>query len=129
MSARGGAQSSGEETAAGRGARPAVRLRKPRHYARGADAERRIKRELEARGAFVVRAAGSHGCADLVALWPVAVSAIPSYRPWLLQIKRGTGRCSPEERAELIRTAKRLGAVAQIVQVVPRKPDRWEALT
>lgn len=37
-------------------------------YERGSNFERRVKKEMEARGFFVVRAAGSHGPADLVAI-------------------------------------------------------------
>lgn len=149
MSARGGAQSIGEAGAAG-GVSPSAASRKTRakqrqagrrNYANGASAERRIKRELEARGAFVVRAAGSHGCADLVALWPSRFTEpypdewggvrthVNHERIWLIQVKRGNGRATAEERTELIRTAKRLAAVSQIVTVRPRKPDAWECLT
>jgi Holliday junction resolvase len=99
---------------------------KRRNYANGANAERRIKRELEARGAFVVRAAGSHGCADLVALWPH--DGFSMTEPWLLQIKRGSGRATAEEREALKKAARRYGAAAQIVTVRPRKPDAWECI-
>ena len=38
------------------------------HYRKGAKAERRAKRELEAKGYVVTRAAGSKGGADLIAV-------------------------------------------------------------
>jgi hypothetical protein len=102
---------------------------KRRNYANGANAERRIKRELEARGAFVVRAAGSHGCADLVALWPVRDGGdVPPKDPWLVQVKRGTGRATREERTDLMLAARRYNCTAQIVTVRPRKPDAWECI-
>lgn len=40
------------------------------NYTRGAAYEYAVKRELERQGCFVVRSAGSHGPADLVALTP-----------------------------------------------------------
>ena len=38
------------------------------NYRKGYDLEQKARRELEARGYYVVRSAGSHGAVDLVAL-------------------------------------------------------------
>jgi len=59
-------------------------------YASGRRFEWRVKRFLERRGWFVVRSAGSHGIADLVALR----RGCP---PMLVQCK-ADGRLSPAER-------------------------------
>lgn len=60
------------------------------HYAAGRRAEYRAQRILEAAGYMVTRAAGSKGCADLIA-WNGQ-----GFR--LISVKRGTGRMSPAER-------------------------------
>ena len=39
------------------------------NYNRGANFERRVKRALENKGAFVIRSAGSRSPVDLVAFW------------------------------------------------------------
>lgn len=69
-----------------------MRLRNPRE--RGDILERKSRRRRELRGEFVVRAAGSHGLFDLVALDP------DSRRVEFIQVKadRGPG---PQEREAL----------------------------
>lgn len=44
-------------------------------YSRGADFERKVKKDLQAHGWFVVRAAGSHGPVDLTAQAPGPIVA------------------------------------------------------
>lgn len=63
-------------------------------YEAGRRAEYKARRILEAEGYYVTRAAGSKGCADLVA-WNAA-------RFRLISVKRGSGRLSPQERRELL---------------------------
>lgn len=63
------------------------------NYARGAALERRAKADLMTRGAFVVRAAGSHGAVDLCVHWLRA-------RPWFVQCKRD-GKLTAGEAAKL----------------------------
>jgi Holliday junction resolvase len=80
---------------------------------RGADFERRCGRDLKAAGWYVVRAAGSHGEADLLAL--------KLGRVWLVQCKR-SGRLDPPEWNALCQLAEELGAVA--VLAAPHRTNR-----
>jgi len=76
-------------------------------YRKGAEAEWELKRHLEANGLLVVRAAGSHGLFDLVAIGPKEVL--------LIQVKRGKrGERPPkdfEERARRLKGQKRVRVV------------------
>ena len=81
-------------------------------------------KELEARGAYVIRSAGSKGVADLCVLWPGTFNR----KPELVQVKRGKGRATADERIQLEALARRFGCQAQIVTVRPRQPDHWECL-
>ena len=53
------------------------------NYSKGASFERRVKKELERLGYYVIRSAGSHGYADLVAFQA-------HRRPMLIQCKYGS---------------------------------------
>lgn len=72
-------------------------------YKRGANFERAAKKKLEELGFFVVRAAGSHGVADLIAFHPEPSSSL---RPMLIQCKL-TGKLGPKEKERLISICKR----------------------
>ena len=50
-------------------------------YRAGRAKEYAARKDLERRGAYVVRSAGSKGCIDLVAIFPEAI--------WLVQVKYG----------------------------------------
>jgi len=52
-------------------------------YTKGADLERKIKKELEEAGYYVIRSAGSKGRFDLAAFHPT------EKRPLLIQVKVG----------------------------------------
>lgn len=80
-------------------------------YSIGAAFERRVKADLEELGYFVVRSAGSHGPADLVAL---KKEENGTTKVMLCQCKTG-GVISKSEREELIQTAEKAGAVATVV--------------
>lgn len=67
----------------------------------GAYFERRVRRQLEQDGWFVVRVAGSRGVCDLIALRPGDAR--------LIQVRRN-GRMSTAERDVLARTAWYAGA-------------------
>lgn len=67
------------------------RLKNPK--AKGSRAERRSKLWLEQKGYLVSRAAGSLGLFDLVAVGP--------YDVLLVQVKAGSSRLSPKERAAI----------------------------
>jgi Holliday junction resolvase len=71
-----------------------------KNYRRGREAEYRAKRLLEAAGYTVIRAAGSHGMFDLVALSKLGGRAI--------QIKTGSARVTQIER-EAIKLFRRDG--------------------
>jgi Holliday junction resolvase len=84
--------------------------------------ERQVMTTLRASRWVVYRAAGSHGCADLVALRA-------GEAPWLVQVK-GTAagpyeHFGPAERAELAAEAEQAGAVAMLCWWPPRRPARW----
>lgn len=66
---------------------------------KGSEFERRVKRTLERKlGAFVVKAGGSHGAADLVAVTR-NVETYPGSRVYLVQAKSGAGPDRDELRA------------------------------
>ena len=68
------------------------------HYANGARYERYAKATLERLGYFVVRAAGSHGPVDLVA---IPRRSLKSVVPLLIQVKSGKRRPSAKAVDEL----------------------------
>lgn len=80
-------------------------------YRRGIGAERRARRELEAAGYRVTRAAGSLGAVDLVAVGPLGVRGI--------QVKRD----SPERPLR----PSELEAAREELRALPRPPGvSWE---
>lgn len=89
---------------------------------RGHDRERAVRLQLETDGWIVIRAAGSLGTVDLVALRA-------GEPPMLLEVKSTAGgpyeRFGPVERATMIRAARVAGAHAFLVWWPPRKPPRW----
>jgi len=103
-------------------------------YRKGSRVERLVRDELYEKwnAAMVVRAAGSKGPFDLVALF--TESRIrnsgkyhnPTCRPWLIQVKSGTTRISKEEK-ENMRQFKDLGDVI-VAYKPPRRPIEWEML-
>jgi Holliday junction resolvase len=91
---------------------------------RGTARERQCGILMTTEGWVVYRSAGSHGCADLVALRT-------GDRPRLVQVKGTTGgpyeHFPPSERASLIREARRAGADAWLCWWPPRRSPRWIA--
>jgi Holliday junction resolvase len=79
-----------------------------RNYQRGRAFEYRVKRYLEAEGYFVVRAAGSKGCADLVAIRK-------GYAPELVQCK--LGRFTHRELRKLVKAATACGALPVVARM------------
>lgn len=82
-------------------------------YARGTAFERRVKAALERAGWLVLRSAGSHSPADLVA-WSPAEEPYGSVC-WLVQAKRA-GVPSAGDRVALLAWADRAGATAILVR-------------
>jgi Holliday junction resolvase len=81
------------------------------NYRKGANFERTVCGCLSVKGALCIRAAGSHGVADVIAIWPDGPA-------WLVQVKTN-GEMSPAER-------KALGQVAHKYRMVPIKASRPE---
>lgn len=75
-------------------------------YARGAAFERQVKRQLEDMGWIVIRSAGSHGIADLVACLKGSAPMFVSCRIH--------GVLGPLEREQLHDAAARAGAIVRL---------------
>ena len=76
------------------------------NYSRGANFERQVKAHLEGRGYFVIRAAGSHGIVDLLAM-PTKRARFPFVM--FIQCKTN-GKASPADRKLLNDAANSVGA-------------------
>ena len=76
-----------------------------RNYRNGRALEYRVKKWLEADNWFVVRSSGSHGIADLI--------SVKKGKVCLIQCKTN-GHISVEERRELIKVAKSIGAIPML---------------
>lgn len=85
-------------------------------YANGAALERQVADDLRTRGWWVVRAAGSHGAADLVALSRHA-------DPLLVQVK-ASGAISRAEWGELWDAADHVGGFALVADRARSESDR-----
>ena len=92
------------------------------HYRAGAVFERHVAAKLTNDGYLVIRAAGSHGVADLVALKPGQVL--------LINCKlSGAGAVPPAEWNALWEAAERVGAVALVVSRPKRGAKAWQRIT
>ncbi len=91
---------------------------------RGHNRERAVRDHLTAQDWIVIRAAGSLGCVDLVALKA-------GETPRLIEVKSTAGgpyeRFGPADRAELSVNAEWAGAEAWLVWWPPRGEMRWIA--
>lgn len=89
---------------------------------RGAQRERAVRDLLAEQGWLVVRAAGSLGCADLLALRA-------GERPRLVEVKSTAGgpfeHFGPAARARLAAAAEQAGADALLAHWPPRGELRW----
>ena len=83
------------------------------NYSRGADFERRIASDLADNGFTTIRASGSHGIADIVAL----------KRGLILMVQcKINGRISPADRHDLADIAHKAGGIALVAhRPSPRK--------
>lgn len=82
-------------------------------YRKGANFERRVRRELESKGAFVVRSAGSKGVFDLLAVFPVGTV-------WGVQCKK-TKRISESEVRRMLEVAEKYPIVPILATTEGRK--------
>ncbi len=83
------------------------------NYRRGRAFEYQVRDHLRERGFVVVRSAGSHTPADLVALGDLA--------PWIVQVKRD-GRLSATERDAVLTMAKQARAWPILARYRPELP-------
>ena len=91
-------------------------------YRRGRALEYLIKDKLEKQGYFVVRAAGSHGVADVVAIRLNGNHVVPS--PYVLFVSCKIPQYAPPaERKALLEAAERCGAVPMITE--KNKQGEW----
>jgi len=88
----------------------------------GTKREHQVADVLRSEGWIVYRSAGSHGCADLVAMRV-------GFPPMLVQVKGNAGgpweHFRPVERRELEAEAIMAGATAHLVHWPPRHIPRW----
>jgi len=92
------------------------------NYRNGATFERQIAARLTEDGYLVVRAAGSKGIADLVALKFGQVLLVNVKLP-------GAGAVPPAEWNELFAAAEQIGAVALVVSRPKRGAKAWQRIT
>lgn len=78
------------------------------NYARGAAFENKVKAALEKDGWYAVRAAGSHGLTDVIALRGYAHDC--AHDVLFIQCKTGKARMTKAEKIELHKTAERHNA-------------------
>ena len=91
------------------------------NYTRGRAVEYKVWADLEADGYQVLRAAGSKGVADLIALKPGEVL--------LVQVKAADPQLSPAERKALLELAHLTGALPLVAYKPFRKPIIYRQLT
>ena len=90
------------------------------HYRNGRANEYRIRDDLERYSYECVRAAGSKGKADLIAMRPGEVL--------LVQVKASNPQLSPAERVDLLAMASRSGAAPLVAYKPSRRPVVYRVL-
>jgi Holliday junction resolvase len=91
-------------------------------YIKGRALEYRIATFFKRKGYFIIRAAGSHGVADLVAVKK-------NKKPLFIQVKAGTGTVDKDEHNALLGAALDAGAIPVIAYHPDRKPIEYRVLT
>ena len=92
------------------------------NYQKGYRFEVKVATFFRRRGYFVIRAGGSKGPADLVAVKK-------GHSTLLIQCKAGTGSVDMEEHNKLFVAAQEAGAIPLIASAEDRKPTVYKALT
>ena len=96
-------------------------MSKNKNYVQGRAFEYKIATLFRRKGYYVVRSAGSHGPADLVAVKK-------GLQPILIQCKTGNAGISTDERDILYLTAKETGSIAIVASKEARKPTLFVRL-
>lgn len=87
------------------------------HYARGAAFERKVKEYLEVAGYYAVRAAGSHGLTDIIAVHPMTYrKRNKNGKTLFIQCKTGKATMSKKDRNSLYDLATQYGATPLLAQ-------------
>ena len=89
---------------------------------RGIKRERAVRKYLEEEGYWVIRAAGSKGDADLVAL---KAGKTPLFVEVKSDVAGPFAHFRPADRAELLAAAEKAGAEAVLAFWPPRAPLTW----
>lgn len=97
-------------------------MTKQTKYIKGRTFEYKIMTYFQRRSYFVIRAAGSHGPADLVAVRK-------GERPVFVQCKKGSATVGKDEHNELFKVALQAGARAVIAESEDRKPTVFKEVT
>lgn len=99
------------------------------NYAKGANRERQLAKELEDAGYVVTRSAGSRSPHDLVVVGPARRDAPSISQVQFVQVKtdaRGPfAHFGPLERSLLTETARRAGGVPVLVHWPAHGDQRW----
>jgi len=90
-----------------------------KNYVKGANFERQVKKQYEEIGYLVVRTAGSHGVADLVAFPPLR--NVKEWNPILIQCKNTKKVYLPDDMKELKSIADRYGLRAVLISKQNKK--------
>lgn len=93
-----------------------------RNYNRGAAFERSLQKAIRESGWVCYRAAGSHGCADLIALKA-------GMAPALIQCKTGRAKPTPADRKAFQAEVDTAGACGLIAFKRGRKPVEFEPIS
>jgi len=83
------------------------------NYVKGANFERKVKKQYEECGYLVFRTAGSHSPSDLIAFPPLRM--INEWQPILIQCKNTAKVYLPEDMEELKKTAVEYGLRAVLI--------------
>jgi len=96
-------------------------MNKNKKYVRGRAFEYKIATIFRRKGYYVMRSAGSHGPADLIAVKK-------GYLSLMIQCKTGETKISMQERDIFYLASKEAGVIAIVASKVSRKPTEYVRL-